>query len=92
MKTIMVSSGYGYYSGQPYVEMEAGDFKTQMSPGDARALAMNLLSAAESAMSDQFVFTFFSENLEASVNMAGNALVTFREWRKGRDYVPGHEE
>lgn len=91
MKSITVRSGYGWNTGQPFVEVEAEGFRTQMSVGDARALAANLLCAAEAAMSDQFVFTFVSDSVGGSVDEAALMVSMFREWRNGRDYVPGHD-
>jgi len=57
---VMVSSGFGYNTQQPYVQVliEAADWSTQMSPATARELAFNLLTAADAAESDGFLVGF----------------------------------
>ncbi len=80
-KIYLVSSGYGSNTRKPYVEVEAPDLKVQMSPGDARNLALNLLQASESALSDAFLVTFVMEQIQGELNEAAGLLQEFREWR-----------
>jgi len=59
---IMVTSGYGGNTRQPFVEIKTDKLKAplQLSPEEARDLALNLLQAAEAAEQDAFIFEFHS--------------------------------
>ena len=81
-KQYWVMSGYGANTRQPYVEIESPELKTQMSPQDARQLAMNILSASEAALSDAFLVTFILEKIEGELHEAAGLLNEFREWRE----------
>jgi hypothetical protein len=79
-----VSSGFGHRTQAPFVQVliEAADFMTQMSPGDARALAMNLLNAADAAESDGFLISFMREKIGAADYQIAGVLEDFRKWRE----------
>lgn len=82
-KTLLVTSGYGGNTRQPFVEIHSDKLKDevlQLSPGEARDFAANLLQAAEAAEQDAFIFEFHSELLESPVRGA-QMLSQFRVWR-----------
>lgn len=84
---IVCTSGFGHRTRQPYVQMlcQAKDFITQMSPADARNLAMNLLQCAEAADGDAFLMTFAMERAGLDEKRAVQIMFDFREWRRKRD-------
>lgn len=80
-----VASGYGANTRQSYVEVTVGDHFTQMSPAAARALALNLLQAAEAAETDESLITFFQQ-----MEMTDEQLVgLLRAYRRHRDERQG---
>lgn len=83
----MVSSGFGGRTQQPFVQVliEAADFMTQMSPAEARDLAMNLLHCADAAESDGFLITFLRAKLKADDQAIAMILSEFREWREKQE-------
>jgi hypothetical protein len=87
---LSVESGYGAHTRLPYVEVSVGSEVVQMRVEDARALALNLLAAAEAALSDAFLIEF-SQGVGMSLQDAGGLLFEFRQWRRDHDIVPGHE-
>lgn len=86
-----VTSGYGYHTRQPYVGVAVPGFEIKMPPNDARALALNLLQAAEAALSDAFMVEFI-QHIGGDEKDAFVTLTEWREWRQGRDVLPGSEE
>jgi hypothetical protein len=84
-KTIMVESGYGGNTRQPFVEIKDEWLKApmQLSPEEARDLALNLLEAAEASEQDAFMFEFVSKDLHAGDQAAANIIGEFRKWRDG---------
>lgn len=84
---IIVTSGFGHRTREPYVQMlcHAKDFMTQMSPADARDLAMNLLMAADAAEGDAFMMDFAMKKIGLDERRAAQILMDFREWRRQRD-------
>jgi hypothetical protein len=89
MKFFTVTSGYGFNTRQPYVEIQQDNFKVQMSPTDARALALSLLASAEAALGDAFLVEFGTQSIGLELNEAAGLLAQFREWRQGKDVLPG---
>lgn len=79
-----VSSGFGARTREGYVQLiiEAADFMTQMSPDNARELAINLLQCAEAAEGDAFLMTFMREQVKVSDEQAVQILIEFRQWRE----------
>ena len=79
-----VSTGFGHRTRQPYVQVliEAADFMTQMAPADARALAINLLQAAEAAEGDAFLISFLRRKVGANDEAVAGILQEFRNWRE----------
>jgi hypothetical protein len=80
--TYTVTTGYGANSKEPYVEVQAPQLRVQMSPENARDLAMNLLQAAEAAYSDAFLVEFLIDATGASIPEAAALLGEFRAWRE----------
>lgn len=85
MLSFTVSSGYGANTRQPFVQVEVGPHFTQMSPAAARALALNLLQAAEAAEGDEALIAFF-----AQLEMPSEELVAMlTAFRRHRDHMQG---
>lgn len=81
MITFHVSSGFGGNTHKPFVEVEVGEQSTQMSPASARALALNLLEAADAAESDGFVLSYLMKTFDLSIEQAATMLRDFRAHR-----------
>lgn len=84
---ILVSSGYGGNTREPFVEIKMEypkDHPLQIHPDEARALAMNLLEAADAADTDQFLFEFVSKDLHSGDQAAAGILMEFRKFRDER--------
>jgi hypothetical protein len=78
----LVTTGYGAKAKEPYVEVEAPQLRVQMTPENARALALNLLQAAEAAYSDAFLVEFTVYAAGGSMNEAAGLLIEYRKWRE----------
>lgn len=83
---IKVTSGYGGNTRQPFVEIKTDKLKEplQLSPEEARDLALNLLEAAESCEQDAFIFEFFSHIMgggDKGDHAGAKSLIEFRQWR-----------
>ena len=84
MSAITSSSGYGYNTKQPFVNLLIGDRKpVQLSPEEARSVARQLTEAAEAAEQDAFLVEWGSEAL-GDERTAAALLMQFRKWRKER--------
>lgn len=84
---IMVTSGFGHNTQQPFVQMliQRADWMTQMTPESARELAFNLLSAADGAESDGFLITFLRNTVGVEdMRAIATILTEFREYREKR--------
>lgn len=62
-------------------EPAPGVFGVQTSPAEARALALNLLQAAEGALGDGFLLTFLEREIGLSLEELAPLLVKFRGYR-----------
>lgn len=85
--SLNVTSGFGHNTRQPFVQLviPRADWMTQMSPANARALAFNLLQAADGAESDGFLVTFLQETVGVEdMRAIASILTDFRTWRDGR--------
>ncbi len=80
-----VSSGFGHRTQAPFVQVlvEAADFMAQMSPGEARGLALNLLQCADAAESDAFLIGFLRAKVGVEDEAVAGVLADFRKWRTG---------
>ena len=84
-KTFWVTSLYGYKSKEPRVNFAmSGGEMVQMSPEEARSLALNLLSCADAAESDGFVVEFLRDKVRIDERASAGILNDFREWREKR--------
>ena len=83
-KTILVSSGFGSKHRKPFVVIESEDLDKplQISPDDARNLAMNLLRAAEAADHDAFVVGFLKDQADLNDEQIAAWLYEFRVARE----------
>lgn len=81
-KLILVSSGFGSKHRLPFVVIESEDLDKplQISPEDARNLAMNLLRAAEAADTDAFLVDFMKDSLDPQ--QIATLLYEFRNARE----------
>ena len=88
-KMILVSSGFGANTNQPFVQFEAEelDHPVQMSPNEARALAINLLEAADAAETDGFLVGFFQDELKQERQTVAILLRDFRKYRTQRGKI-----
>lgn len=84
MRNILVSSGYGGNTRKPFVMIEADeiDQPIQLSPAEARDMALNLLSCADAAESDAFIVEFTMKELKSDERHARVLLVEFRKFRE----------
>lgn len=83
-RKINVTSGYGYNTRQPFVQIEMDypkDHPLQLAPEEARNLAANLLQAAEASEQDAFIFEFHSQLLNGDEKIGASMLIQFRKWR-----------
>jgi len=84
MSVITSSSGYGYNTKQPFVNLLVGDRKPiQLSPDEARSVARQLTEAAEAAEQDAFLVEWGTEAL-GDERTAAALLMQFRKWREER--------
>lgn len=89
---IEVRSMLGMDSGQPLVQMQCNEESVIMSTHDARALALNILSAAEAAESDWATFRNLTENACMTVDAAAHVISGLRAYRAQLvDNVPGSQ-
>lgn len=81
---VEVSSGFGHNTQKPFVQMviPRADWMTQMSPENARELALNLLTCADAAESDGFLVTFLRDTVGVDdMRTVASILVDFRKYR-----------
>jgi len=57
-------------------------FGVQLSPDEARDLALNLLQAAEGAIGDGFVMDFFMREMDLSLEQAAPLMLKLRGYRQ----------
>ncbi|HEY8597358.1 MAG TPA: hypothetical protein VIL85_02940 [Thermomicrobiales bacterium] len=87
MSVITSSSGYGYNTKRPFVNLLIGDRKPiQLSPDEARSVALQLIEAAETAEQDAFLVEWGTEAL-GDERTAAALLMQFRKWREEREKV-----
>jgi hypothetical protein len=80
---IVVASGYGHNSREPFVEVEFRDERVQIAPEEAQEIARHLLESAEAALTDAFLVEFLNER-EIGDEYAAAMLGQFRIWRGNR--------
>lgn len=85
MATFWVRSGYGGNTRQPFVSLALPDGPVvQIGPDEARALADNLLQAAEAAEQDGWLVEWSMAELDLDPPRAANLLAEYRKWRERR--------
>lgn len=67
--------------GEAGPEPVPGVIGLQLSPAEARSLALNLLEAAEGALGDGFLLTFLEKEIGLSLEQLAPLLVKFRGYR-----------
>lgn len=80
---IIVGSGYGHKSHQPFVEITVEGYRVQLSPENAQEIGNNLIQAAEAALSDAFFVEYMSDVIGTDKG-AAVILGEFRIWRGAR--------
>lgn len=89
---IEVRSMLGMDSGQPLVQMQCNEESVIMPTRDARALALNILSAAEASETDWAVFRYLTERADLSVDNSARMISELRVFRSQLvDNVPGSQ-
>ena len=81
VQPIVVSSGYGANTKEPFVKIEVKGVSTQMTPENARDVALSLLEAAATAYTDGFLVEFVKERMDGDDHAAAALLIEFRKWR-----------
>lgn len=81
-KKFLVSSGFGILQHKPFVQIVWGSETGQLSPKEARNIALMLLECADAAVSDAFVFEWGSRKINLNEEQAGTILVDFRMFRR----------
>lgn len=85
-------SGYGVLGQEPYVQITIrlrDEVRiTQISPDNARELALNLLECAEAADMDAIVIRFMQERVHQTLDVAAQVLIDFRELRESLKHKP----
>ena len=84
MAMIYTRALYGAQCRQPLVELRYQDLSVQLSPEDARELAMSLLQTAEAAEQDAFLVEWSQQEVHATLTEAVGLLEGFRKWREAR--------
>lgn len=79
-----VTSNFGHRTQKPFVmvTVQEKEFTVNMSPGEARALAANLLHCADASESDAFLVTFLRKKVLANDKAIASILQDFRKWRE----------
>lgn len=80
--TFWAQSSYGMRAKQPIVVLRHQDWVLQVSPAEARQIALSILEAAESARSDAFLVEWVKVSCGADDEGAARLLHEFRNWRK----------
>lgn len=90
-ETVHVSSLYGAKSGEPGVNLEVGELRFQMDVKSAHKIGLDIISAAEAAISDASIMKLLTDKFDLEPEQAGRVLLDLREIRQGsRESVIGH--
>lgn len=77
----------GLMTQKALVQINIGETKVQISPEEARDVALNILACACAAEADLFLMTFATTRIGIAVNRSAQLLNEFRKWRENRDYI-----
>ncbi len=84
---LSVASGYGHATKLPFVVLgmanpdEVANPTIQIDTPQARALAFQILEAADAAESDGFLVEFLQQAGQMNIDQASALLIEFRKWR-----------
>lgn len=81
---VNVSSLFGAKTKQGIVQIQLGEFETQLSILEAKKVAYMILEAAEAASTDEAIHNFF-EKLGMNREQCGAALMELRKLRNNSD-------
>ena len=79
--TVFAASMVSGQTRLPIVKLTQGFVVTQMTPDEARAIAISLMEAADAAISDAFLMSFVIEKLGGEYQQAASMVIDFREFR-----------
>lgn len=85
---IHMQSGVSAFTGEPFITLQWGDQRGQLTVEEARSHAFAILETCEAATSDAFLFKFMRERVKADEQRAAQLLVAFREYREGTQPPP----
>lgn len=74
---------------KPYVELSLGSEKVQMETEQAMELVVHIIECVEGAISDAFLWQFFSKTLGAEDTQCAQIIQHFREYRQTFPVVRG---
>lgn len=80
-KTVFVSHLLARSTKKGVVQIGLGKCSAQLGPEEARQVGRHLLEAADMAESDEALFSFWKELMDADDEMAGELVVRFRAYR-----------
>jgi hypothetical protein len=79
---VHVANGYGARTREPFVTLRVKEEFVNLTPEDAREVALNLIEATEAAMGDALIMRFAERNLGVNDEQAAQLLVMFRKLRE----------
>lgn len=85
MPDIIASSGYGFNTRKPFVnlQMPDGSISAQLLPDEARRLADSLYQSAEAAEQDAFLVEWVEETIgKGDLKIGAVMLAEYRKWRE----------
>lgn len=86
--TVSIASGFGQQSGQAFVTFslanpqEVANPTIQIGTQQARALALQILEAADAAESDGYLVFWLRDKADLNDAQCGAMLKQFRDWRE----------
>lgn len=90
MGQLIVSSLVSAQTGEPKIDLvdPEKEWRAQLSVGEARVLAINILQATEAGLADGFLHGWVTRMLEATPSQAAQILNEFRVYRSEREAWP----
>lgn len=79
---VHVASAYGARTRESFVTLRVKEEFVNLTPAEAREIALNLIQATEAAMGDALIMRFAERNLGADDMQAAQLLVMFRKLRE----------
>lgn len=81
---VSVRGGVGQTSGEPFVTLAISTPAVQIASAQARAIALQILEAADAAESDGFLTAWLRGNIALADGQIGALLQEFRAYREGQ--------